>query len=120
MAAGKLRERVIFESRTPDADGDGAGNFEQGFVERFRCAAQITPLKGGEAVQASRLSGVQPCIIRVRYSSASRQVTPDWRILNARLNDTRGNPVAYNIRSGMNTDEKREYLDFMCESGVAT
>lgn len=118
--AGALRERVIFQSRMPDAGGDGAGNFEDAFEERFRCAAAITPLKGGEAVQASRLAGVQPFIIRVRYSAASREATPDWRILNTRLNDTKGAPVTYNIRSLMNLDLKRKYLDFLCESGVAT
>jgi SPP1 family predicted phage head-tail adaptor len=120
MSAGELRERVIFQSRTPAEDGDGAGNFEGAWQERFRCAARLTPLKGSETVIASRLAGNQPLIIKVRSSAQCREVTTDWRILNARLRDVKGDPTAYNIRSFMNTDEKREYIDFLCDSGVAT
>lgn len=113
MSAGELRERVAFERRAP-AD-DGFGNEVSGeWTEAFRCAARIRPARGGETIQAARLAGKQPVVITVRYNSNTRTVTTDWRV-----RDTRTETI-YNIRSIVNPDEHRAYLDMECDAGVAT
>lgn len=111
MPAGELRERVAFDKRA--AASDGYGNEEGDFAEQFTRAARIQPKLGGEQVLASRLVGVQPFIIRVRYDSMTATVTEAWRIRDAR------NGAQYAIRSKANVDERRRYIDFLCETGVA-
>jgi len=112
MSAGELRERVAFERRE-DVD-DGYGNVNGQWVEQFVTAARIQPLKGGEAVQADRLAGKQPVIIRVRYAEATNAVDTSWRARNTRTG------TVYNLRSAANMDEHRRYIDFLAEAGVAT
>ena len=109
MPAGELRERVAFDERT--TTDDGYGGTVGGFVEQFSAAARIRPLKGGEQVLAARLTGTQPVIITVRYSSATKRIASDWRARDVRSS------VVYAIKSIMNTDEKKRYLDIMAVAG---
>lgn len=76
-SAGNLRFRVSFQKKTPQDDGGGAtlGDWAQQFV---RWAA-IQPLRGGETVQAERLTGTQPVLIIVRADSETRTITTGWR-----------------------------------------
>jgi SPP1 family predicted phage head-tail adaptor len=110
--AGALSERIAAEKRGTADDGYGNPVPSQ-FEVQFECAARLTPLKGTETVMASRLGGVQPMIIRVRHSSNTRQIQPDWQ-----LRDVRKGTV-YQIKSVANVDERREYLDILAISGVA-
>jgi head-tail adaptor len=113
MAIGQLRERVAFEAR-PMAD-DGYGNLQSGeFAEVYRCAARIKPKLGSETVLASRLSGVQPMLITVRVCEALKAIGADWRIRDVRKD------VVYDIKAISNPDEKREHLEILAVSGVAT
>ncbi|WP_371346228.1 phage head closure protein [Ancylobacter sp. IITR112] len=80
--AGRLRERVHFQSRT--VVDDGYGNTRGAWVTRFTVAAGLRPLRGGEQVMASRLQGVQPYVLTVRQSSQTREVASDWRVVDAR------------------------------------
>jgi SPP1 family predicted phage head-tail adaptor len=112
MSAGRLRERVWFETRS--VTDDGHGNVEGPWVRRFNVAAEIKPRLGSEAVLAARLSGVQPFTITVRGSSETREVTTDWRMVNYRTD------VAYNIRAISNPGQKGKMLDFLVEEGVAS
>jgi head-tail adaptor len=115
MPAGELRERVAFEARmTPSRDD--YGNVVTGeWREQFQCAARLQPTKGigNESVQAARLSGTQPMIIRVRLSSQTKRITGEWR-----ARDTRRGTI-FNIRSMANMDERGAYLDLLCMSGEA-
>ncbi len=108
--AGELRERVAFDARI-ETD-DGYGNKRGGFVERFRCSASFTPLRGGETVIASRLEGRQPVVVRIRASSATRLITADWRMRDRRTG------VAYAVRSVIETSD-RKWVDLTVESGTA-
>lgn len=112
MAAGALREVLAYELRA-ELD-DGAGNPVSGpWVEQFRCAAQAHPLRGTEAVMASRLTGIQPYLVTVRYSqTTTAAVTTDGR-----LRDTRSG-ATYNITSAV-PREKRDYIDVLCVAGTA-
>jgi head-tail adaptor len=114
MTAGKMRERLEFQKR--EMVDDGFGNEVAGdFVTVFTDAAELIPLKGGEPVIAARLSGVQPFIVRVRSSTATRDVTTAWRAI-----DARNAPRIFNITSVANYDQKNAYLDMMATQGVAT
>jgi SPP1 family predicted phage head-tail adaptor len=111
MPAGELREKITFAERA--AVSDGGGGVEGDFSDQFTVAARIRPLKGGEEVLASRLQGTQPVIITVRYSLDTSQIAPDWRATDARKG------TVYAIKSIMNTDERRRYLDILATAGVA-
>lgn len=115
MPAGELRELVAFEERS-DSD-DGYGNITAGpFVQRFAVPARIKPSIGigSETVQAARLAGQQPVVIRVRLTRDTAKVTPDWRAKNARTG------TLYNIKSLANLDEHGAYLDVLAVAGEAT
>ena len=109
--AGSLSERVVFCE--PNMTPDGYGGITQGYVERFTDAARLTPRMGGEAVQAARLAGTQPYSLVVRSHTATRAVTPEWRVRNVRTNAT------YNIRAVSNPDERNQYLEMLIVAGEA-
>lgn len=112
--AGDLRHVVTFAER--DTVEDEYGNPSTGWVDRFTVRANITPRLGGETVEAARLAGRQPVVIRVRISPDTRKVTTDWKA-------TDQNGIAYNIRTTVDPflgDSKHGmYLDMLAESGVA-
>jgi hypothetical protein len=81
---GLLRGRVHFQSRTMEPDPWGGDPRPGDFATVFTCAAEFIPLRGSEAVIASRLQGIQPYVVRVRQSAATRAVGVDWRIVDAR------------------------------------
>lgn len=109
MAAGRLRERLTFSKRV--VASDGYGNEVTTWDAQFTVSARVLPLKGGEAVQAARLAGTQPVILSVRYSSLSILIGVDWKAADARSG------VEYNLKSIMNTDEKKIMLDILATSG---
>lgn len=114
MAAGKLKQKLHFQTRAMVDDGAGneqAGDWETQFTEM----AELIPLKGSESVIASRLAGVQPYIVRVRSNSSTRTIETGWRALDAR-NMRR----ALNIRSIADFAQDNAYLDMMADDGVAT
>lgn len=112
--AGKLRDKLLFQRR--EIVDDGFGNEQSGEWEtKFTAAADLIPLKGGEPVLASRLSGVQPYIIRIRSCSDAREVTPAWRAVDAR-NQSR----MFNITAAVDPDNKNAWLDIMATQAVAT
>lgn len=113
-SSGALRVKLHFQMR-PLVD-DGRGNEQAGdFATVFSDYAELIPLRGGEPVQAARLTGVQPYIVRLRSHTASREVTPSWRALDAR------NPKrVLNIRSVSDPDQTNAWLEMMADDGVAT
>ncbi|MCR6498416.1 head-tail adaptor protein [Shinella sp. CPCC 101442] len=112
--SGALRVKLHFQVR-PLVD-DGRGNEQSGDWEtKFTDFAELIPLRGGEPVLAARLTGVQPYIVRVRSHTASREVTPSWRAIDAR-NSRR----ELNIRSVSDPDQTNAWLDMMVDDGVAT
>ena len=113
MSAGDLRERIAFEKREAGED-DGYGNTEATWKVQFIVWAQVIPRLGGETVLAARLSGTQPYTIRIRSSSSTRLITPEWRARHER------DGTIYNIRSIANPDMKDRYLDLLVDTGVAS
>lgn len=109
--AGSLSERVAFLE--PDNIDDGYGGITTGYVERFQDAARLQPRMGSETVIASRLQGVQPYTLTVRSSTATRAVTPAWRVRNVRSGRE------YNIKTVVNSDERNAYLEMLVVEGEA-
>lgn len=112
--AGDLRHRVTFAER--DQVEDDFGNVTTGWIDRMTVSANIIPRLGGEAVDAARLAGRQPVIIRVRVSPDTVQVTTDWK-----ATDELGK--VYNIRTAVDPDlgdsNHGMFIDMLAETGVA-
>ncbi|MDB5733343.1 MAG: phage head-tail adaptor [Variovorax sp.] len=111
-ASGDLRDRMRFERRAVTADeygNDVAGAFEPQFTRW----AQLVPARGSEQVIASRLEGVQPVTVRVRWDSQTGSITPDWRAV-----DTRSGRV-YAIKTAADPDRRRQWMEMLCVSGEA-
>lgn len=119
MAAGPMRERVRFERRQ-ETTGDGAGNFEEAWAQVGEAVwARIAPARGRETVLASKLQGVKPVEITIRWTSAlaegAGRITADDRVVNERSGEV------FNITSPPeNPDQRRKYLMVTAEAGVAT
>lgn len=113
--AGELRQRVAFAR--PDQVEDEFGNVSTGWVTMCTVAANITPRLGGETVEAARLTGRQPVVIRVRQSTDTRQIRTDWRATNTETG------TVYNIRTATDPNEgdveHGKWVDMLAEAGVA-
>lgn len=107
---GDLRQRIAFEkiASSPSSFGIEAGDW----VEQFIRWAQTQYLRGTEPVIAQRLVGVQPVVVSVRSDSQTRQIDASWRARHVRTGQL------FNIRA-VTPGERRDYIDFLCESGVA-
>lgn len=112
MDPGKMDYLVVFEE--PGKVDDGYGGTEEGWVNPVTADASFRFLRGGETVQASRLSGRQPVVVTVYDNSQTRAVKTSWRMRDARSG------TVYNVRSGPVPTDDRQYLEFTVESGVAT
>ena len=110
-SAGDLVERVSFQRR--QSVSDDYGNEHAAFQPVFERRAMFIMKPGSEAVLAARLEGRQPVTIIVRFDSETRDVTPDWRIVDLRSGK------AYAVRAGEDMDRKRQWMSFVCEGGVA-
>lgn len=113
--AGELRQTVTFAM--PDSVTDEYGNVTQGWLDQFTIAANITARLGGETVEAARLAGRQPVIIRVRQSSDTRRIRTDWK-----ATETNSGAV-FNIRTAIDPNlgdnEHGKWIDMLAETGVA-
>lgn len=108
--AGDLRERIAFESRSLDDNGDPLGPF----VRQFEVAAQLVWLRGGEKVLQMRLEKQQPVAIVVRDSTQTREITTAWRAVNARCPGQQFNITA------ASPSKERGFIDVLATMGGAT
>lgn len=107
---GGLSDLVAFEEPST-VEGD-YGATAGAWTERFRRLVAIENMRGTEPVDAQRLVGVNPVVIRVRASTAVTAVTSAWRLRHV-LTGT-----LYNIRSVVPKPD-REWVQLFCETGVA-
>jgi len=108
--AGDLYYRVHCQRRV-ERD-DGYGNTVAEFATEFTVRAAYRHLRGGEAVMASRLANRHPVLITVRASSQTRQINSDWRLVDAR------GGTEWAVRD-VTAETDRQFITFLCESGVA-
>ena len=113
--AGDLRSSLIFAERV--MQGDGAGNMQATWIDRFKTDAQVKPARGSEAIDADRLQGRGLVTIRIRNSASSREINADWRATDARTG------VEYNLRSAIDPDmggpQHGKWLELVGEFGRA-
>ncbi len=109
-----LIERVAFDAPKPQPDGYG-GTVEAWSdpASAYECRADFHFMRGGETVTAARLASRQPMIVRIRASTAARQITPEWR-----MRDLRTGRI-YNVRT-IEPTRDRQFIEMMVEGGVAT
>lgn len=105
-STGWMRERVRFERRANDDNGDPLG----AWTEIATCAARVQPLKGSEPVMAQRLEGVSPFVIYVRASIATRSVDNACRAVDTR--SPVDDPFYYDITDA-NLSENRKEMEFL-------
>lgn len=111
MAAGRLDRRLHFERRVDVEDGYGNIVGEE-WINQFTQAANIKFLRGGESVMASRLEAKGPVIVIIRNSTQAREITGDWRAVDAR------NSRVYAVKELPRESDSRGYLEMLAESGV--
>lgn len=75
----QLDRKVTFRQRSL------VGEVRRGsYADVVTRSARVTPLTGGEEVQAQRFAGRQPVIIRVRYDQVTKTIDNAWRARDAR------------------------------------
>lgn len=110
MPAGKLNKRVIFQSEQQVSDG--GGGYELGWADTLEVWGQYNPEKGREKVEQGRLEDALAGTLRVRHTSETEAITAGQRVL------IDGEP--FQIRSAANEDQRRMFMTFTVEKGVAT
>lgn len=111
-ASGHLKHSITLQKQT--VIDDGYGNRRGTFANQFTVKARIEPRLGGESVLAARLTGKNLANITVRSSTNTRMIEPEWRVVDTRTGDF------WNIRSVIDPDDRRMFVEMLCEQGVAT
>lgn len=116
MTIGMMRDRIAFDKREDlsanSPPGDGHGNMEGDWQEQFTRYARLRPKFGGEEIMASRLQGVQPYTITVRFDSKTRTIGPGWRARNV------ADGTIYAITAPVtNPDEKKKFIEITVTAG---
>jgi hypothetical protein len=81
--AGELKDRVRFDSRALNANGDPLGPFAPGFT----VWAKLDYLRGSEVAIQQRLEKRQPVSVTVRDSSQARTINPAMQMVNTRTGE---------------------------------
>ncbi|MBR9764807.1 MAG: head-tail adaptor protein [Rhodobacteraceae bacterium] len=116
-----MRWRVALDR--PRSQTDGRGGVTRDFEEVFRAYAKFRWLRGGETVQAARLAGRQPVVIRLHLTSLSLRITTGWRVRDLAADAASEIGAArighYNIRSVVPTEDRR-WIEITAESNVSS
>ncbi len=123
--AGSLDQRVTFQSR--EMADDGAGNAQPGpWVDRLTISARLQPLFTSrlevEGVAQARLQSQQPYNLIIRRCADATQITPGWRVYDARagLDDDNEPRRVFAIKTIVDPDERRQYLEMLIVEGLAS
>lgn len=95
-AAGDLTDRLRFEQRGEDDNGDRLGDWDAD--SSFTRSARLFFRQGTEPVIEQRLQGVQPVEITVRADPDTRQITNAWRAV-AVDNGTVAADTVFNLKA---------------------
>ena len=104
---GAMRERVVIQAGAGAADGYGGRTSDWSAVATVW--AEVAPIGGRERAQAEQLEGVVTHRVTIRHRT---DVTAAHRLL--------WGSKALNVRAVTNPDQRRRYLDLLCEEGTAT
>jgi SPP1 family predicted phage head-tail adaptor len=104
---GAMRQRVMLQGRAEIADAGGGVALTWSDIAEIW--AEVTPLSGGETVQAMHVTGTMRHLVRLRCRSdvnSERRFLFKGRVLN--------------IRSARNVEERGRWLECICEEGAAS
>jgi SPP1 family predicted phage head-tail adaptor len=102
---GELRQRVTLQQ--PNDVPDGAGGFTRSWSDLASVWARIEPLSGAERLRAVQLESAVSHRVTLRYREG---VSASLRLkFGARV---------FNIRAVINLEERKDYLDLLCEEGA--
>lgn len=107
--AGDLRDRVRFDSRALDANGDPTG----AWVEGFTVWAKVDYLRGSEVAISQRLEKRQPVSVTVRDSPGTRTINPAMRMVDTRTGE------AFNVTAASPAKDAG-FRNILAVSGGAT
>lgn len=108
---GDLRDRVAIERRSTTRNE--AGGIEDGWSNLIEAIpAKINATRGGEAVQALRLSGTSPYDVTIRLTRETETITAGDRLINTRTGET------MNIRwAGSLETARKSWVVLSCIAG---
>jgi SPP1 family predicted phage head-tail adaptor len=107
--AGRMRDRVSFQSE--ERTSDGGGGFTINWVTVVTVWGQLVLETGREKLQADRLESAVAGTLTVRSSTETLAITAGMRAVI--------DGVSYQIRSISNRDRRDDYLEMVVEQGVA-
>ena len=121
----RLSEKITFQRKaSPDQiapdDGtdpfgnpiDGYGNSTGEFADHLTVWADFNEETGGEKLAAGVLESTARAVVKVRYWKSTAEIVSADRIV------ARGR--VWNIRSIIHFGKTKRFIEFVCESGVAT
>lgn len=110
--AGDLKQRVSFSRRTGQTNVGGVvkTNFAT-LIDSRR--GRLIPLRGGEQVQADRMTGTSFWELTIRSDAATRLVTTDDRVTDAR-DPTR----FFDIRFAEDLEGRGRWIVMQLEKGI--
>jgi SPP1 family predicted phage head-tail adaptor len=111
MGAGDLRDRITVTRASKVSNGRG-GTTSAVATVADRLPAKIVVRKGGEEIQAKRLTGVTPHDITVRYDSVSAAISA-----SDTLTDQHGTVYAIKWVGSLDEGRKR-WLMIMADTGT--
>ena len=104
---GKLRSQVTLQTNTQTRDA--GGGYADSWAGTATLWARIEPLSGRERLAAQQIEDTVTHRVTIRYRSG---VSAQQRIaFGVRV---------FNIRAVLDVDERNEWLELLCEEGVAT
>ena len=112
MTPGKLRLRLVIQSKTVASDGMGAAGRET-WTDTYPVWGNIEPLSGIEGREAMEMRGEISHEITIRFR---KNVTVRNRIKFVDIQNDQ--TLYYNIRSVLNLDQRNQYLQIRAEETV--
>lgn len=103
---GQMRQRITLQGSAKAADDGGGAALVWSDIAGLW--ARVTPVSGSETEQAMRLAAIQRYVVRMRFRpdvNSGQRFVFKGRVLN--------------IRSVRNLDERSQWIECVCEEGVA-
>ena len=103
--ADDLTKRIGFYK--PNIYRDPDGKLIHDYILQFTLWAHVHPLRGGEQVMQARIQSKNPVIIRVRVSTASRQIDSMWQ---AKIDG-----LDYDVKEDPRESQDRKWMELLAE-----
>lgn len=111
--AGKLDNRIRFDARGLDDNGDPLGDW----VDGSTVWAEVKWLRGGEDIVSQRIQGKQPVAFVVRASATTRAITTAYRAVAISGRHVQADQV-FNI-TAVSPSPEVGFIDILAVAGTA-